>query len=335
MGGSIMQDVFSRRTLLRAGGAMSLGMAASRRAAAQTLDRQARLIMNFSPGGVMDTVARLYAERLQGLYAPQVIVDNRPGAAARLGVELAKSAKPDGATFLMTPETMMVLYPFIYTRTLRYDPQRDFIPVTGLSSFGFAWMVDANHPAQNFKEFVDWAKRQGEVPYASPAAGSTPHFVSVEMARILGFNLVHVPYREMAMAFGDLNGGRIAAYMSVVGTSVEQHRAGRMRALAVTMPHRVEGLPEVPTFAELGFPQLTADEWYGIFLPAGTPRPIVTGLHDAITQIAGTPEMRASLLRLEQYPVRTTPVEFAARLQAERDRWGPIVRETGYTAEEG
>jgi tripartite-type tricarboxylate transporter receptor subunit TctC len=326
-----MERATTRRTLMGAGAATALGgLGGPRGALAQTLDRPARLIMNFSAGGVMDTVARLYAERLRGIYAPQVIVDNRPGAAARIGVELAKGAPPDGATFLMTPETMMVLYPFIYRKTPRYDPQRDFLPVTGLSSFGFAWLVDANHPAKDFPQFIEWARRQSEIDYATPAAGSTPHFVSVAMAKTLGLRLSHVPYREIAMAFADLNGGRISAYMSVIGTGAEQHRAGRMRALAVTMPSRVPTLPDVPTFAELGFPQLTADEWYGIFLPAGTPQSAVAGLHGAIAQVASTAEMRASLLRLEQYPVNTTPAQFAARLQAERDRWGPVVRESGY-----
>ncbi|MCR0981107.1 Bug family tripartite tricarboxylate transporter substrate binding protein [Roseomonas populi] len=326
-----MERGTKRRALLAAGSAAGLaGVLGPREAAAQMMDRPARLVMNFSAGGVMDTVARLYAERLRGVYAPQVIVDNRPGGAARIGIEAAKGAPPDGSTFLMTPETMMVLYPFIYPRTLRYDPQRDFVPVTGLSSFGFTWLVDANHPARSFPEFVEWARRQPEIDYATPAAGSTPHFVSVMMAKTLGLRLSHVPYREIAMAFADLNGGRIAAYMSVIGTAAEQHRSGRMRALAVTMPQRVPTLPDVPTFAELGFPQLTADEWYGIFLPAGTPQHLVAGLHGAIAGVAAAPEMRAALLKLEQYPVSTTPEQFAARLRAERDRWGPVVRDSGY-----
>ncbi|TPG58635.1 twin-arginine translocation pathway signal protein [Roseomonas nepalensis] len=325
--------VFSvtRRALVGAVPATALaGLGRPGVAVAQKLDRPARLVVNFSAGGVMDTVARLYADRLRGLYAPQVIVDNRPGAAARIGVELVKAAPPDGLTVLMTPETMMVLYPYIYTRTLRYDPTRDFIPVTGLSSFGFTWIVDANHPAKTLAEFVDWARKQPEVDFATPAAGSLPHFVSVMMARTLGIRLNHVPYREMSMAFADLNGGRISAYMSVIGTAAEQHRSGRVRALAVTMPERVSTLPDVPTFAELGHPQLTADEWYGIFLPAGTPDGVVRSLHGAIGEVASTAEMRVALARVEQYPVSTTPTEYAARLRSERERWGPVVRESGY-----
>lgn len=321
----------SRRALLGAGPALAwAGLGQPRPALAQKLDRPARLVVNFSAGGVMDTVARLYADRLRGLYAPQVIVDNRPGAAARIGVELVKAAPADGATVLMSPETMMVLYPYIYTRTLRYDPARDFVPVTGLSSFGFTWIVDANHPARTFAEFIEWAGKRPEVDFATPAAGSLPHFVSVMMARTLGIRLNHVPYREMSMAFADLNGGRISAYMSVIGTAAEQHRSGRVRALAVTMPERVATLPDVPTFAELGLPQLTADEWYGIFLPAGVPEGIVAALHGAISEVASSSAMRGALARIEQYPVSTTPAEYAARLRAERERWGPVVRESGY-----
>lgn len=331
-----MKNIVTRRALTHAGAFAGIGgLTVPRGAWAQrpVVDRPARLVMNFSAGGVMDTVARIYAERLRGLYAPQVIVDNRPGGAARIGVELVKNAPPDGYTFLMTPETMMVLYPLIY-RTLRYDPQRDFVPVAGLSSFGFTWMVDANHPAKDLRSFVEWARNQPEIDYASPAAGSTPHFLSVAMGKQFGLRLSHVPYRDFAMAFADINGGRLAAYMSVIGTAAEQHRAGRMRALAVTTPERVPSLPEVPTFAELGFPQLTADEWYGIFLPAGTPRPIVEGLSGAIARVAAMPELRASLQQLEQYPVGATPEQFADRLRTERARWEPIVKESGYEVSE-
>jgi tripartite-type tricarboxylate transporter receptor subunit TctC len=326
---------WTRRALARAGGAGAI-LAASGGgvAAAPTIDRPARIVVNFPPGGSIDFVARTCAERLRGLYAPQVVVENRPGAAGRLGIEAVKTAPPDGTAILITPETMMIIYPWVYTRTLRYDPVRDFVPVSGISSFGFVWMVDGNHPARDFLSYVDWVKQRGEVPYASPAAGSMAHFVSVEWARHFGMNLIHVPYREFAQAFADMNSGRIFGYVTTVATAAELHRSGRMRVLATTMPRRADSMPDVPTFAELGFPEFTAEEWFGYFLPAGTPERVVIGLNAAIGQVAEIPEVRAAFLRVDQFPVRTTPAEFAARLESERVRLEPIVRASGYKVEE-
>lgn len=331
----------NRRRLLQAGTGAAVAAAAAlglaRPAGAQQpmpLDRPARLITNFSPGASIDAVGRLYADRMRGLYAPQLVVENRPGAAGRLAVEAVKAAAPDGATALLTPETMMIIYPWVYPRTLRYDPVRDFIPVSGVSSFGFVWVVGKDHPARTMDEFAAWAKRQGEVPYASPAAGSMAHFLSVDIAKAYGLTMVHVPYRELANIYSDLGSGRIAAYITTAASVAELHRSGQMRILALSMPERAPTLPEVPTFAELGRPQLTRTEWFGVFLPAGTPRRLVDGLQHALAEVAAKPDVRAAMLRLEQHPVATTPAEFAGRLAAERVRLEPIVRASGYTVEE-
>lgn len=330
-----MDGETTRRSLLAAGALVALtNSKGANEALARTLDRPAQLIVNFAPAGVMDVVARLYAERLRDLYAPAVVVMNRPGAAGRIGIEAAKTAPHDGSVILMTPETLMVIFPFVYPKTLRYDPERDFIPVTGLSSFGFAWVVSASHPAQDFAQYVEWARKQAAVDYSAPAAGSTPHFLAVSLAKAVDFRPNFVAYSQGSMALADLYADRIKGYMAVAGSVAEQHRTGRVRILAVTLPKRLPTLPDVPTFTELGYPQLTADEWFGIFLPAGTPSSIVSELHSAIAQAGASPEMRKSLRDMEQYPVSTTPQEFTARLRAERERWGPIVKESGYKVED-
>jgi len=326
-----------RSTLAALAGAAAGFAAVERRAAAQqpTLDRLARLVIGFPPGGSSDTVARLYAERLRGAYAPQVVVENRAGAGGRLALETAKAARPDGTTLAQTPASMLTVYPHIYPRTLRYDALADFVPVSPVCFFPFALAVRADHPAKDFPGFVAWAKRQGgAVPFASPAAGAVPHFLGVQMAKALGLQLTHVPYRGAAPAIQDLIAGQIPMVLVVAGEVTEFHRAGQVRILAVSSPERMPRLPDLPTFAELGQPDLTAEEWFGVLLPAGAPAPVVEGLHRAIVAAAGTPELQEALARLEYRAATSSPREFAERIRAERERWRPIVQESGFKAEE-
>ena len=329
-----------RRSTLAALAGAAVGLAVGgRRAAGQqqqpTLDRLARTVIGFPPGGSSDTVARLYAERLRGAYAPQVVVDNRAGAGGRLALEAVKAARPDGTTLAQTPASMLTVYPHIYPRTLRYDALADFVPVSPVCFFPFALTVRADPPAKDFPCFVAWAKRQaGAVPFASPAAGAVPHFLGVQMAKALGLQLTHVPYRGAAPAIQDLIGGQIPMVLVVAGEVTEFHRTGQVRILAVSSPERMPRLPDLPTFAELGQPDLTAEEWFGVLLPAGAPAPVVEGLHRAIVAAAAAPELQEALARLEYRAATSSPREFAERIRAERERWRPIVQESGFKAEE-
>jgi tripartite-type tricarboxylate transporter receptor subunit TctC len=330
-------DRVTRRAALAAlaGGG---GLVGARRAAGQqqpTLDRLARTVIGFPPGGSSDTVARLYAERLRGAYAPQVVVENRAGAGGRLALEAVKAARPDGATLVQTPASMLTVYPHIYQRTMRYDALVDFVPVTPVCFFPFALTVRADHPAKSFPEFVEWAKRQpGDVPYAGPAAGAVPHFLGVQMARALGLRLTHVSYRGGAPALQDLISGQLPMVLLVAGEVAEFHRSGQVRILAVSSPERMPRLPDLPTFAELGQPDLTAEEWFGVLLPAQTPAPLVEGLHRAIAAAAAAPELQEALARLEYRAATSSPQAFAERIRAERERWRPVVQESGFKAEE-
>jgi tripartite-type tricarboxylate transporter receptor subunit TctC len=325
-----MRIRIARRSAFGLGAALFTGAAK-----AATLDRTARLLTGFPPGGASDIVARLFAERLAGGYAPQVVVENRPGAAARLAIEAVKAAAPDGTTVLFTPESVFTIYPHIYRRTLRYEALTDFVPVSGVSSFAFAWAVATDHPARDLAEYIAWTKRQREpVPYATPAPGTVPHFAAEQMARRLGMPLTHVAYRGMAPAYPDLYAGRIGGVMTVLGDLAEQQRGGRVRVLAVTAPQRSTRLPDVPSFAELGHPELGAEEQFGVLLPAGASASLVQALHAAIVQASTRPELREALAKMEQSLLVTSPETFAARLRSERERWGPIVQATGYTVEE-
>ena len=303
-------------------------------AAAQTVARNARIVIGFPAGGSSDIVARLYADRLRGIYAPNVIVEGRVGAAGRIAVEFVKDTDKDGTTYLQTPASMLTLQPHIFPRDVRYDALTDFIPVSTVCTFPFAFCVPMTHPARTLAEFGAWARSQpNEIPFASPAAGASPHFMGLMLAQALNIRMTHVPYRGAVPAVQDLIAGRLNAFMGVLGDVSPQNGVG-LRMLAVSSAQRNPRFPDVPTFQELGFAALTKDEWFGALLPAGTPAPIVQGLFNAITQVGNTPEMRAALERLD-FNVGTSqsPAAFAARIRQEREEWGPIVRASGFTPE--
>jgi tripartite-type tricarboxylate transporter receptor subunit TctC len=330
--------LLTRRSALAALAGTALPATQGRRAFAQakpTLGRIAKLVVGYSPGGPTDTIARLVAERLRGVYAPEVIVDNRSGAAGRLGVEAVKAAAADGTTLLMTPAAVLTILPHVYPRTTRYDALIDLVPVSSVCASPYAFAVRADHPAKDLAGFVVWAHQQGDdVAFASPAAGGGPHFVGVKMARNLGIRLTHVPYRGAAPAVQDVIGGQVPGVVVQVGDVSEFHRAGQLRILAITSETRLPSLPDVPTFRELGQSDMTSEEWFGVLLPARTPAPIVEGLHAALIAAAVNPGLQEALGRQELHIVTSTPQEFAQLIRSERDKWGPVVRESGFKADE-
>jgi tripartite-type tricarboxylate transporter receptor subunit TctC len=322
----------TRRQIL-AGAAASTPIATGASAQSRILDRPARIVVGYPGGGAADIFARLYAERLPASYAPSVIVDNRPGASARLAAEMVRAAAPDGATILCTPESVLTITPHIYPDTTRYDGLADFTPVSAIASVPFAFCVAASHPARSLDEFLTWAERQPEIPYSSPAAGSTPQLLAELMAKQRKLKMTHVSYRGTGAALVDLQAGRIAAVMATLGDLVEPHRAGTLRILAVTSPERMPRVPEVPSFAERGLPDITGETWNILVLPAKAPAAIVEALHAAIVQAAADEPLRARLEQMEAKPTTCTPAELAERLRSETARWKDVVRTVGFTAE--
>jgi tripartite-type tricarboxylate transporter receptor subunit TctC len=305
----------------------------ARPARAQPLDRVARIINGFPPGGSSDTVARLYAEHMRGIYAPQVIVESRSGAGGRLALEAGKAALPDGTTLIHSPAGQLTIYPHIY-RHLNYNLD-DFAPVSPLVTYAQVLVVSAGHPANNLAELATWANRQGgDVSYGSPGAGTWAHFQAVQTAKYLGITMTHVPYRGTSPALQDLLGGQLTSVSCVLGEATELYRAGRLKILGVSSPERSARAPDVMTYAEQGFPSLTSEEWFGLFLPARTPPAIIAAAHRAVVAAAAKPELRAAMEQLEYRIPVSTPEEFAARIRRERDAWAPVVAESGYRAEE-
>ncbi|MDO9710419.1 tripartite tricarboxylate transporter substrate-binding protein [Paracraurococcus lichenis] len=314
-------------------GALALGVAGlAPGALAQPLDRTARILTGFM--GLADAVARLYGERLRGSYASQVIVDNRLGAAGRLAMEVAKASAPDGTTLLLTHESSLTVYPHVYPKTLRFDPQADFIAASAVATFPFVIGVGPGHPARDFAQFVAWAKAQPEVAFATPAAGSVPHFTMVQLFRQLGIAAQHVPYRDTTMIIGDLQQNRLPVAMSTIGSWAQLGQSGDLRLLATSGPQRAAILPAVPSFNELGLAELTTEEGYYMMLPARTPQPVVDSLHAAVVRAAEDPGLQDSLGKLGLRIWRATPADAAAKIRADTIRWAGIVRSSGYEPQE-
>jgi len=263
-----------------------------------------------------------------------VVVENRAGAAGRLAIEEAMRAEPDGATLLLTPASMITIYPHLYGERLRYSPLRDLAPVSPVVIYPFAMAVGPGAPGvTNLAEFLALARQRGGLNYASPAAGSVPHFTGMMLARAAGVELTHVPYRGAAPAITDLLGGQVAASVNVIGDIVPHLDGGRLRVIALTSGQRIPRFPNLPTFAEQGFPTLTADEWFGTFLPARTPAPLVAALNETQRAVNGHAGFRAALEQREFTPAHEDIARFTARIRAETEKWGPVVEASGFRPE--
>ncbi|MBL8383505.1 MAG: Bug family tripartite tricarboxylate transporter substrate binding protein [Burkholderiales bacterium] len=326
----------TRRHILSAGAAALAGTLLPTAGSAQTLQRNARLIVGFPPGGSTDIVARLLAERLRGNYAPQIIVENRPGAGGRVAADVTKAAEPDGTTMLLTPASILALYPHVYRR-LGYDAFADFAPVTKLCSFPFGFTVGPAVPAtvRNLADFVQWARAQGKpIAYGSPGAGSMPHFTGFTIGRALGFPVTHVPYKGGAPAIQDLLGGQIPASVNVIAEPLPHYQAGKLRILAQTGAQRSSFVPDVPTFAESGYRDIVAREWFGMFVPARTPAPTITALNAALREAIRSKEVGEGYGRFAFDPEGDSPADFGRDLRAMYDQWGPIIKASGFTSDD-
>lgn len=322
-----------RRTLLQLGtAAAALGLGPSvRRASAQS--QTMRIVVGFAPGGSVDLVARMIGEQLQGALGRTVIVENRTGAAGRLAVEQVKAAPPDGDTLVLVPQGPMTLFQHVF-KSLRYDPVKDFAPVTRVCVGDNAISIGPKVPAKDLAGFRQWLRTAGDqATYGSPGAGTIPHFVGVSFAQAIGARMTHVPYRGSALSMTDLAGGTIAAAVSPVTEALEHHRAGRVRIVATAGSTRTTFVDDVPTLKESGI-DVDVQLWFAIYAPAATPAPVVERLNGAIAAALGTPATRERLARLGLVPAPSTPQELASLQQRHAQMWGPIVKASGFTPED-
>jgi len=326
--------MLTRRTLLAAAVVTATGASPSR-PHAQTLKKTLHIVVGFAPGGATDVIARILAERLRGRYAPAVVVENKPGGAARVAVDYIKNAEPDGSEVLLTPDFPLTVYPHSF-RSLSYDPLRDFTPIAPTSGSTLTFVVGPGVPGEvrSLTDFVAWCKANpSKAVFATTAAGSTTHFVGVMLANAAGIQLSPVHYRGGAPALQDLFGGHVPASVNPIGEVVGQAASGKLRVLAVTSPDRSPFLPDVPTMREAGY-DVALDTWVGVFGPAHMPREIVLAMNAAIGEAVRSPEMTESLAKMGNGTKFQTPDAFAATVRADMERWGPVVKASGFVAEE-
>ena len=326
--------MLTRRRFVATTAAGGAWIAAQRRAQSQVVGRLTRMIVGFAPGGSSDVTARLLVDQMRG-YASPIIIDNRPGAGGRIAVEAVKAGAPDGSVLLLSPASMIVLYPHLY-KPLGYDPVQDFVAVTTVCAFPFVLSVGPLVPREvrTLADFIQWCKANPKLAsYGTSGAGSMLHFAGMMLARAANFDFTHVPYKGASPALQDLLGGQVASTVGVLGIALPHIQAGNLRALAMTGATRSSFLPDVPTLTEAGYPGLEIAEWQGLFVPAKTPPAIVQALNRSARDALDTAEVKSGLVKLSFEAGGTSPEEFAQLVRSDLARWEPIVKASGFTPE--
>jgi tripartite-type tricarboxylate transporter receptor subunit TctC len=320
----------NRRHLL---GLAAAGTAWSAMPLAWAQDRTLRILCGFPPGGSIDIVSRVVAEKMKDELRQNIIVENRPGAGGRLAADLLKSAPADGSTVMITPVVVPVLAPLVFSK-LNYNPATDFTPVGHVCSFNFALSVPTALPVRNVPELITYLKANPQkANFGSPAPGSLPHFFGEMISREAKADLVHVPFAGGAALMNALMGGQVSAGIDVLLEGLEAHRGGRVRVIATSGESRSPALPDVPTFREQGFPNIVASGWFGMYAPARTPEAVITTYNRALVKALAHPELIERFAKLALEPGGGSPADLTRLEQSFAARWAPIVKATGFRAD--
>ena len=299
-----------------------------RAALAQYPVKPVRVIVPYSPGGAVDSFARVLTQQLSEHWNQSVVVENRPGASTMIGAEQVAKSPADGYTLLLTAELTLVTLPHLYEK-IPYDPLRDFAPITGLVSATQALVANPSLPVKTVNDVVTLAKaKPGELTYGSFGIGSTGHLNMEVFQAMTGTRFNHIPYSGAGPAMNDVVGGHVSlmfAALSIVKGSVD---AGKLRMIGVGSDRRSSEFPDVPTISESGVPGFEAKSWFGLFAPAGTPPEIIKKINEDVTKVISDPAFARQYLAAQGLvPITGTPEEFAAFIQAETKRWGKVVKD--------
>jgi tripartite-type tricarboxylate transporter receptor subunit TctC len=290
-------------------------------------NRPLRLIVTVPPGGAADFIARLVGGKLsEGLGQPMV-VENRGGAGGTIAADAVAKAPADGYTLLQNSITTHGVGPHLYSK-LPYDPVKDFAAVSGLALLPLVMAVNADLPAKNIAEIISLSKTSN-LNFASSGNGGAPHMAAELFKSVTGAPLTHVPYKGSGPAVADLVGGRVQIMFDAAPSLIAHIRSGKLRVLAAASPQRNRLLPEVPTFAELGHPQIAVSLWYGLLARAGTPAPVIRRLNAEVTKALESADVRDRLQAQGAEPMPGTPEAFATFMREEMAKWAPVVKQAG------
>lgn len=325
----------SRRHLIQSAGATALLTSLGQQAMAQAQIDTLKIITGFAAGGTSDNTCRRVGTRLTGTYAKSVVVENKTGAGGQIAIQYVKGQPADGATLLQSPTSMFTIYPHIFKK-LPYDPVADVTPVSLACVFDFGLAVGPLVPAnvKNVADFIAWAKANpSQANFGSPAAGSTPHFVGALLGKSAGIDLKHAAYRGTQPAMLDLLGGNIAAVSGPIGDITQHLATGKIRILAASGSKRSRFAPDVPTYAEQGFKELTHSEWFAFFLPAKAAPDLVARMNSALKAALASKDVVDGLATFGLEAMSNSPAELAELLRQDTAKWAPIVKTIGFTAD--
>lgn len=332
---------FSRRVVTRtlaktaaalaAGSLLAAGLTAVNTAAAAEPGKAVKLMVGFPPGGGTDAIARVLAESMKDSLNAPVVVENKPGAGGQIAAQALKAAPADGATLFLSHDHTITILPLV-TKNPGYDSATDFVPVAGFATFVNAFAVSGGTPAKNMGEYVAWVKGagQGKGSVGIPAPASTPEFLVKLIGQKYALDLVAAPYRGSAPMMGDMLGNQIAAGVASVPDFIENHKAGKLRVVAVLGGARQAALPDVPTMTELGLAGLEDMPYYGIFAPAATPKAELDRVADALAKAIAKPDVKDKLTAMGLTVGFMSGAQLAQREKSYRETWTRIIKSSGF-----
>ena len=294
-----------------------------------------RMLVPFPAGGAADSMARVLVDKLKDEMKQFVIVENRAGASTRLAAEVLKQSAPDGKTVFLTVLDTTVIAPLVY-KPLRYDPAKDFAPITMVTDVTYGIAVRAEGPYKTLGQFLDAARaKKDQAAVGISGLGSTLHFLAFDFVdKSKAADMTIVPFQGGPAMVNNLLGDQLPAAMDGLGVFVQQHKAGKVRVLAVSGDARAPQLPDVPTFKELGMPSLAFGTAYALYAPSGTPAAKIDEWNRAMRKVLAMPEVRQRLIDIDYFPLEgSTPAEVTAREARMSAHWAPIVKATGFKGE--
>ena len=287
-----------------------------------------RFVVPYPPGGASDVTARIIGQKLSEAWGQPVIVDNRAGANGNIAAEQVAKAPADGYTMLMGNVGPNAISPSLYTN-LAYDVA-SFAPVTLTTAVPIVLLVNPSLPVNNVKELIAYAKANpNKLNFASAGNGSSNHLTGELFKSIAGIDIVHVPYKGDGLALTDVMGGQVSMMFTTVVSAMPHIKSGKLRALAVASAKRIVAMPNLPTVAESGVPGFDSSSWGGILFPAGTPKEIISKMHDAVITILAMPDVKARLNSLGAEVIGNTPEEFGSYIKSETAKWGKVIKTSG------